>query len=82
MPAVAFQDILSVLEKAIAEVRSGVEALQQSTDRDPSHLHRVLVIALHLACLLARIMGSLTDKQRHIAHQVSWPSSPVLEHSH
>ncbi|XP_046678153.1 protein fem-1 homolog CG6966 isoform X2 [Homalodisca vitripennis] len=69
VPAVAFQDILSVLERAIAEVRSGVDALVPPSDRDPAHLHRVLVISLHLACLLARIMATFSDKQRHLAHQ-------------
>ncbi|XP_054288429.1 protein fem-1 homolog CG6966 isoform X2 [Macrosteles quadrilineatus] len=69
VPSVAFADIVSVLERAVAEVRAGAEVLQVCQDRDPAHLHRVLVIALHLGCLLARILHTLTDKQRHLAHQ-------------
>lgn len=77
VPSVAFEDILSVLEKAIAEVRSGVEVLKPPSDRDPSHLHGVLAIALHLTCLLARLTPSLTTEQRHIAHQVLLLNYPI-----
>ncbi|XP_046688858.1 protein fem-1 homolog A-like, partial [Homalodisca vitripennis] len=70
LPAVAFQDILSVLERAIAEVRSGVDALVPPSDRDPAHLHTVCWLFPYIwRVLLARIMATFSDKQRHLAHQ-------------
>uniref|UniRef100_A0A0A9Z3D9 Protein fem-1 CG6966 n=2 Tax=Lygus hesperus TaxID=30085 RepID=A0A0A9Z3D9_LYGHE len=86
VPAVSFQDMLQVLEKAVKEVRAGMglsgthhsqaggasvsafspqgssscsppptpeggKTLTSQIQPEPSHLHRVLVIALHLACL-------------------------------
>ncbi|XP_075238424.1 protein fem-1 homolog CG6966 isoform X2 [Lycorma delicatula] len=68
VPPVAFQDIMCVLKKAVDEVTIGVAALEKLPgDRDPSHLHRVLVIALHLACLLGRLEPNLMPEQRHSA---------------
>uniref|UniRef100_A0A1B6E6C9 Uncharacterized protein n=1 Tax=Clastoptera arizonana TaxID=38151 RepID=A0A1B6E6C9_9HEMI len=71
IPPIAFCDIINIVQKAINEVVNGVATLEKLPgDRDPSHLHRVLVIAIHLTCLLARTMPQLSPQQRHEAHKM------------
>lgn len=68
VPAVAFADILDILHRAIMEVKNGFLALDKLPgERDPTHLHRVLVISLHLACLLVKTMGDVSEAQKMTA---------------
>ncbi|XP_014275622.1 protein fem-1 homolog CG6966 isoform X3 [Halyomorpha halys] len=60
VPSVSFDDMLSVLLKAVAEVRSGVCLVPE---RDSSHLHRVLVICLHLACLTVKVLTNMGQSE-------------------
>ncbi|XP_045501396.1 protein fem-1 homolog CG6966 [Colias croceus] len=60
VPPVTFEDIEPVFRKALSEVERGVTAVNTGTgtDRDTTlnTLQRVVVIALHLAALLARLL--------------------------
>lgn len=58
VPPVSINDILTVFNKAVMEVDLGSQMLERlpQTERDMSYLTRVLVITLHLACLLAKLM--------------------------
>jgi len=67
VPSVSFTDIVQVLEKAVKEVRSGMEL---GDKMDLGHLHRVLVIALHLACLTVKLHPGLSLDEWHKAHTV------------
>lgn len=72
VPAVAFEDILDILHRAIMEVKNGFLALDKLPgERDPTHLHRVLVIALHLACLLVKTMGNVSESRKMTALKVN-----------
>lgn len=58
VPPIDSNDMLLVFSKALQEVRQGQELVQRfpESDRDTSALSRALVSALHLACLLARLL--------------------------
>lgn len=58
VPPVEFNDLLRVFNKAVKEVELGNQMLERlpSADRDVTYLTRVLVITLHLACLLTRLL--------------------------
>lgn len=65
VPPIDSNDMLLVFDKALQEVRQGQELLQKfpEHDRDTSSLSRALVSALHLACLLARLLVTTTTAQ-------------------
>lgn len=71
VPPVTFTDLLTVLHKSVDEVEAGVNLLDKipTGERDTTYLHRVLVISLHLACLLTKLLPSLTEEQAHKVHQ-------------
>ncbi|KAK7873054.1 hypothetical protein R5R35_000340 [Gryllus longicercus] len=71
VPPVSFPDLLTVLHKAIREVEAGVEMLDiiPVGERDTTYLHRVLVISLHLACLLTKLLPDLTPEESHEVHK-------------
>ncbi|XP_037292274.1 protein fem-1 homolog CG6966 isoform X3 [Manduca sexta] len=60
VPPVTFEDIDPVFRKALSEINRGVELLESklSIDREQTlaTLQRVLVISLHLAALMARLL--------------------------
>ena len=60
VPPVTFEDIEPVFRKALSEIHRGMELLDSklSIDREQtlSTLQRVLVISLHLAALMARLL--------------------------
>jgi len=71
-PPVNFCDIMSVFEKAVAEVRQGQEAFSSNSnanmsppERDITYFNRTLVIILHLICLLTKLLPHLDNKQTH-----------------
>lgn len=62
VPPIDSNDMILVFDKALQEVRQGQEMLQKfpEHDRDTSALSRALVSALHIACLLARLLVTTT----------------------
>jgi len=71
-PPVNFCDIMSVFEKAVAEVRQGQEAFCNNSntnisppERDITYFNRTLVIILHLICLLTKLLPHLDSKETH-----------------
>nr|CAD7599736.1 unnamed protein product [Timema genevievae] len=67
VPPVTYADLMIVFGKSIAEIEGGIDMLEKipSGDRDVTHLHRVIVISLHLACLLTKLLQELTPEQSH-----------------
>ncbi|CAG2056639.1 unnamed protein product [Timema podura] len=67
VPPVTYTDLMTVFGKSIAEIEGGIDMLEKipSGDRDVTHLHRVIVISLHLACLLTKLLQELTPEQSH-----------------
>lgn len=70
-PPVNFCDIMSVFEKAVAEVRQGQQVFNNNQannsppERDITYFNRTLVIILHLICLLTKLLPHLDTKQAH-----------------
>lgn len=62
VPPVEFVELLRVFNKAVKEVDLGNQMLNKmpNIERDMTYLTRVLVITLHLACLLTRLLDSPT----------------------
>lgn len=58
VPPIETDDMLLVFDKALQEVKQGQEMmfLMPELERDTTALSRALVSALHLACLLARLL--------------------------
>ncbi|XP_061719647.1 protein fem-1 homolog CG6966 isoform X2 [Cydia pomonella] len=75
VPPVTFEDIDPVFKKALSEIHRGMELLKSklSIDREQTlnTLQRVLVIALHLAALLARLLEEpeCTEEDSRAIHQ-------------
>ncbi|XP_019876786.1 protein fem-1 homolog CG6966 isoform X2 [Aethina tumida] len=65
VPPVDVQEILRVFKKAVQEVEYGHQMLEKinSINRDMTYLTRVLVITLHLACLLTRLLDHHTKSE-------------------
>lgn len=62
VPPVEFVELLRVFNKAVKEVDLGNQMLNKmpNIERDMTYLTRVLVITLHLACLLTRLLDNPT----------------------
>lgn len=63
VPPIETADMLLVFNKAVKEVELGQEIQEKmllNEERDISALNRALVIALHLACLLSRLIDDET----------------------
>lgn len=65
---VNFCDIMTVFEKAVAEVRLGQESVggsgvSSNSERDVTYFNRTLVIILHLVCLLTKLLPHLEENQ-------------------
>lgn len=58
VPQIQTNDLLSIFSKAVQEVAMGQKMMNSidEDERDTSCLSRALVAALHLACLLARVL--------------------------
>lgn len=60
VPPIETNDMLLVFKKALNEVALGQKLLQAKSkiteERDLSALNRALIISLHLACLLSRLI--------------------------
>ncbi|XP_063627143.1 protein fem-1 homolog CG6966 isoform X2 [Cydia splendana] len=75
VPPVTFEDIDPVFKKALSEIHRGMELLKSklSIDREQTltTLQRVLVISLHLAALLARLLEEpdCTEEDSRAIHQ-------------
>lgn len=69
IPTVNFDDMATVLRKCVREVAAGA-AVRHKVGFEESHFQRVLVIALHLCCVLAKLLPFLTAEQRHRAHDL------------
>lgn len=74
VPPVEFIELLRVFSKAVREVELGNQMLDKmpNVERDMTYLTRVLVITLHLACLLTRLLehptcDDITSKKIHQA---------------
>lgn len=70
VPPVTFMDLMTVFKKSVHEVEAGVEMLDKipGGERDATYLHRVLVISLHLACLLTRLLPDVSSEQCQKVH--------------
>jgi hypothetical protein len=71
-PPVNFEDIMTVFEKAVREVRNGQEALRRAAagaavtaERDLTYFNRTLIIILHLVCLLTKLLPHLSATEVH-----------------
>lgn len=66
VPPVEFKELLRVFTKAVKEVELGNLMLERmpNADRDVTYLNRVLVITLHLACLLTRLLDQHPEDER------------------
>jgi len=66
VPPIETSDMLLVFNKSINEVALGYKMLTTipEIDRDTTSLSRALVSALHLACLLARLLDDETCDQK------------------
>ncbi|KAG5888142.1 hypothetical protein JTB14_011233 [Gonioctena quinquepunctata] len=66
VPTVDVLDILKVFEKAVKEVELGSLMLERmpNVERDMNYLTRVMVITLHLACLLTRLLDHHTSTEK------------------
>lgn len=73
VPPVEFIELLRVFNKAVREVELGNQSLDKmpNVERDMTHLTRVLVITLHLACLLTRLLQhpTCTEETNRKIHQ-------------
>ncbi|CRL07180.1 CLUMA_CG020165, isoform A [Clunio marinus] len=61
VPPIEAQDMLLVFERAVMEVSLGQKMITETSfdhEKDLAGLNRALVIALHLACLLSRLIFS------------------------
>ncbi|XP_017776720.1 PREDICTED: protein fem-1 homolog CG6966 isoform X2 [Nicrophorus vespilloides] len=60
VPPVDFEDLMKVFYKAVKEVEMGNQMLERmpNVERDVTYLSRVVVITLHLACLLTRLLDN------------------------
>ncbi|XP_055637312.1 protein fem-1 homolog CG6966 isoform X1 [Toxorhynchites rutilus septentrionalis] len=58
VPPIETSDMLIIFKKSVREVQLGQKMLEQMPhhERDSTALNRALVISLHLACLLARLL--------------------------
>lgn len=72
VPPIETKDMILVLRSSIKEVRLGQEMLKNSSDidADTNALNRALVITLHLACLLTRLLDDDTDCPSDIKHSI------------
>ncbi|KAJ8971511.1 hypothetical protein NQ317_008457 [Molorchus minor] len=63
VPPIDVMEILRVFNKAVREVELGSLMLERmpNMERDMTHLTRVMVITLHLACLLTRLLDHHTS---------------------
>ncbi|XP_018320025.1 protein fem-1 homolog CG6966 [Agrilus planipennis] len=67
VPPLALGDLLKVFRKALSEVEMGSEMLDKmpTVEKDLTHLTHVLVITLHLACLLVKMLEHPTAHELH-----------------
>ncbi|XP_026464179.1 protein fem-1 homolog CG6966 isoform X1 [Ctenocephalides felis] len=68
VPPVEYADLINVFKKAVKEVEFGRDMLERLKDKDLTMLNRMLVITLHLACLLTRMLETNEDKD--IEHDI------------
>ena len=70
VPPVTFADLVTVFKKSICELEAGILMLGKipAGERDATYLHRVLIISLHLASLLTRMLPDLSYEQCHKVH--------------
>jgi hypothetical protein len=61
---------MTVFKKSVHEVEAGVKMLNKipAGERDVTYLHRILVISLHLASLLTKLLPELSSEERHKVH--------------
>lgn len=66
VPPLDWRDVLSVFSKTVHELESGIILLHKmpKVDRDLTYLQRVLVIALHLTSILAKVLPGLSEKHQ------------------
>ncbi|KAK2583435.1 hypothetical protein KPH14_009413 [Odynerus spinipes] len=71
VPPVDIEEILKIFWKAILEVRLGKQMLDKvpPKERDVTSLNRVLVITLHLACLMTRVMPEQGTREYDSIHK-------------
>lgn len=74
VPPVSFNDLITVFDKAVKEVEMGIALVEKlpAAERDLTYLHRVVVICLHLACLLTRLMPTLTEAESFHLHKSTY----------
>ncbi|KAG8223155.1 hypothetical protein J437_LFUL000578 [Ladona fulva] len=86
VPSVAFRDVLSVFCKAVAEISAGLAHMEKlptlsttattvggnSIAAITSGFQRTLVITIHFACILARLLPTLTEEDRpqEVGHEL------------
>ncbi|XP_043474110.1 protein fem-1 homolog CG6966 isoform X2 [Leptopilina heterotoma] len=72
VPPVQREELMRVFKKAVLEVKLGKQMLDKMPrcERDLTNLNRVLVIALHLACLLTRETPKSDSAEHMELHRV------------
>lgn len=72
VPPIETKDMILVFKNSVKEVRLGQEMLTKSSDNDvdTNALNRALVITLHLACLLTRLLDDDTDCPPDLKHSI------------
>lgn len=79
VPPVAYDDILSVFNKALQELGLGM-ANPTSENNVSGHLHRTMVLTMNICCLLARHQTYLTPQQDELLFELTeklvhmWPT--------
>ncbi|XP_034230076.1 protein fem-1 homolog CG6966 [Thrips palmi] len=74
VPPVSFNDLITVFDKAVKEVEMGNALVEKlpAAERDLTYLHRVIVICLHLACLLTRLLPTLSEAESFHLHKSTY----------
>lgn len=72
IPPVSFTDVATVYIKAIDEVKVAVQLPEKipKYDGDLTCLHRVVIIALHLGCLLTKVMATATPEEEELKETI------------
>ncbi|XP_047003498.1 protein fem-1 homolog CG6966 isoform X1 [Schistocerca americana] len=73
VPEASFEEVLDVLRKAVREVEAGSTQLDRMPaaavgERETLQLRRAVVVALQLACLLARLLPGLDEARTFELH--------------
>lgn len=71
VPPVEVSDVLNVFNKAVTEIENGYILAEKLPNSHAGYLSRVLVITLHLACILTKLIdnGKCTEEVKKAIHK-------------